>query len=315
MRKRSIATDTSRNSDLVKSSRDLENVQECSVFYTILWLLIIAGQAIFLVVGYAINGSSLVLLLSLTLNLLCFFALIIALHSRPLKSLLLAHIQFSIFCVVTPIFFALGDIKNDSLASGIMQLVRIVLFYIPFFIFALKVRALQISFPPPSNFYTSTLLRNLLSLLLPILFLSFESLPCSFRYSPSQCVNSTSASSWLNIFLVSLYYISILSTIKKTPQLTYSKILSLDLTFNQKLRILTLLPCILISLYLLGLVEARGSSSYTTSILGGVGLILLGVHALLLHRDDDVGDDDEEKVTQKDSDIDPTSNIALGTLI
>ncbi|GMI03001.1 hypothetical protein TrLO_g8871 [Triparma laevis f. longispina] len=312
MRKRSLATDTSRNSGLVKSSRDLENVQECSIFYSILGLLVIAGQAIFLVVGYAINGSSLVLLLSLTLNPVCFFALIIALHSRPLKSPCLANIQFSIFCIVTPIFFALGDIKYGSLTAAIMQVVRIVLVYIPFYMFAFKIRAFQNSFPPPSNFYTSTLLRNLLSLLLPILFLSFESLSCSFRYSPKQCVNSTAASSWLNIFLVSLYYINIVSTIKKTRQLTYSKILSLDLTVNQKLRIVTLLPCILISLYLLGLVEARGSSSYITAILGGVGLILLGVHALLVYRD---AGDDEGRETRDDSDIDPTSNIALGALI
>ncbi|GMH73871.1 hypothetical protein TL16_g06310 [Triparma laevis f. inornata] len=313
MRKRSLATDTSRNSGLVKSSRDLENVQECSIFYSILGLLVIAGQAIFLVVGYAINGSSLVLLLSLTLNPVCFFALIIALHSRPLKSPCLANIQFSIFCIVTPIFFALGDIKYGSLTAAIMQVVRIVLVYIPFYMFAFKIRAFQNSFPPPP---TSTLRRSFGTS-------SPSSSPSSScPSSPSPAPSATppnnastpqvTASSWLNIFLVSLYYINIVSTIKKTRQLTYSKILSLDLTVNQKLRIVTLLPCILISLYLLGLVEARGSSSYITAILGGVGLILLGVHALLVYRD---AGDDEGRETRDDSDIDPTSNIALGALI
>jgi len=283
---------------LGKSEREKPVVTELSLWFNSAALGLVGAVNFFFII-FAINDDQRMPVFGSTFAAIAASSYLFSILFQPRKSsrtYFAGMVLFFLFAVVPgEIAPAIHSLKSGSEVKGftvsVLPYIRILVAYTPMFWLILKLRRYvsRLDDEELGIYLCHYVLRRWYATLIPMLFLSFETMACIFEdggVSVEHCGQSSCASMFLsvNILLLNVFSLVQKSASKRVQvdvQVSLSEVASLRFTTLRKLQGLLLLYAALTSLYLLSQLGARGKFNDQLFIIGFSGSLGLSIIVFL----------------------------------
>lgn len=195
------------------------------------------------------------------------------------------YFQFILIAVVAPITGSVGLFRSGKLWIAVVNSIKVPLYFLALWQ-ALKICNAAAKLPPTqlSAFLCEIVLLIGAGVMGPMIFFAFEAVSCfvsNGSMTADQCTNTVEASSYLCFYLGIITTISILNkAMPESVQLEvsweYSKILSLNLFWWQKLQGLLIVIGVLSSFNLLSVLGVEGAENLQVTVVAVSGFLAVG---------------------------------------
>ena len=199
------------------------------------------------------------------------------------------HLQFAVFAIGSELAYAVGDFRHGDNFGAVLNLIRIVIFWLPVYVLSLKLRRRVAQLPPAliSKYICNSVLCGGVKAMSPMIFFSFETLSCvaGNGLESDQCKNTSMAALFLSIYLATITAVSLASKAVSREQrgegLTYESLAILMLKKREMIQGALGVITTLVSMYLFSVLGVQGDPNVANGVIGAVGGVTLGIAALI----------------------------------